>query len=395
MDGSPSPLLGIDRIDRYPQGRLSMRLRRSRMAKLAGRYLGFLIFVVLPTLLAAIYYLGFAADQYQSEAKFVIYSSHGGGMQMGGLTQMLGIGAGSAPEQSETFSVIDYMKSHDAVTSLEKQMNLVQMFRDPKADPLSKLWSAHPRMERLVRYFDGMVNVQYDQDTGITTLSVHSFTPDDSYRIANTLLNLGEAEVNKYNDRMTADTVTVAQHEVNLATSRIEDVQNQITRFRVVHQDLDPELSGKADMTLIAQLDGQLAQTTAELAQLKNLSSDSPQVTTLKNRVAAIKSQIVAENSQLTGQSGALAPVLAKYQDLTTQLKFAQDAYTAAETALTTAQDDALKQQLFLVRVVSPNLPEISEFPRRWLIIGTIFGCLSLAYGVIWLLLAGVKEHAI
>jgi capsular polysaccharide transport system permease protein len=240
-----------------------------------------------------------------------------------------------------------------------------------------------------------MVTVSYQQDTGITKLDVHAFTPLDSYNIANALLALGEQRVNAYNDRINADTVKVAQNDVAAAQARIQNAENAITNFREQHKNLNPEASGTSDMILIAQLQSQLAQSQAQLAQMQGLSQDSPQVVAVRNRIAALNAQIAAQNSTLTGENGALAPVLAQYQDLSLQLQFAQQNYTATQTALETASEDAQKQQLFLVRVVQPNMPEMALFPRRLLIVGTIFACLLVAYGIGWLLVAGVREHAI
>jgi capsular polysaccharide transport system permease protein len=168
-----------------------------------------------------------------------------------------------------------------------------------------------------------------------------------------------------------------------------------MTAFRQRHGDLDPQLSGTADMSLIATLRGQLAQANAQLAQMQGLSPDSPQMEALRNRIGAITAQIAAQNALLTGQNGALAPVLAQYQDLALHLQFAQQSYTAAQTALEAANEDALKQKLFLIRVVEPNYPQTSLFPHRLTIIGTVFFTLLIAYGILWLLVAGVREHAI
>jgi len=393
MDGTPQFLQ--DDLDRRYGARGVSGRRKSRLARAIRRYRGVFYFVLLPTLIAAVYYFGFAADQFESEAEFVIYSSHGGDMQMGGLGQMLGLGSSGTSQTTETFSVIAYMQSHDAVAALDHEMNLVKVFRAPQADLVSRLWWPDPSAERLLRYYQKMVTVNYDQETGVTKLDVHSFTRQDSYRIADALLTLGEQRVNAYNDRINAETVRVAENDVTSAQTQIQSAEDNITAFREQHRDLNPEASGTSDMTLIAQLQSQLAQSQAQLAQMQGLSQNSPQVVAVRNRIAALNAQIAAQNFSLTGENGALAPVLAQYQDLALQLQFAQQNYTATQTALVTAREDAQKQQLFLVRVVQPNLPEMALFPRRWLIVGTIFASLLVAYGIGWLLVAGVREHAI
>jgi capsular polysaccharide transport system permease protein len=393
MDGLPIPMRDREHAVAGSTARKG-RYRRPWKA-FVRRHMIFILVVILPTLIASLYYFGIAADQYESETEFLIYSSHGTGLPVGGLGQMLGIGDTSGSQTSETYSVIDYMQSHDAVAALNEKLNLVHIFRAPQADMLARLWWPHPSAERLLKYYRSMVTLTYKQNSGITTLDVHAFTPDDSYNIANMLLTLGEDRVNAYNDRVTADTIKVAQNEVALAQQRIEAAQTAITRFREDHGDLNPEVSGTSDMTLIAQLQAQLAQASAQLAQMHGLGQESPQMVASRNRIAALKQQIAVQNGTLVGSSDALAPVLADYQGMALKLQFAQQSYTAAQTALETAHEDAQKQQLFLIRVVQPNMPQMALFPHRVTIVVTVFVALLLAYGILWLMIAGVREHAV
>src|SRR5262245_16434339 len=79
----------------------------------------FLATVVLPTALAALYFFGIAADQYESEARFVVRSTQ---TQLpngsNGLGQMLGLAGVLNDAQAQSFSVGDYLGSHDAVAAL-------------------------------------------------------------------------------------------------------------------------------------------------------------------------------------------------------------------------------------------------------------------------------------
>lgn len=394
MDGSsnsilPPPQYARTSLPREPRGpRWWRRLAAARYAKL-------LLFVFLPTLLCAVYMFGFASDQYESEARFVIYTSQGPAMQMGGISQMLGLGGGNEGS-SETFSVIDYMQSHDAVNALQKQLNLVSMFRRPGADPLFRLWWSNPSAETLLAYYERMVTITYREESGITELDVKAFRPQDAYLIANSLLAMGEDQVNAFNARLTADTVKVAQDEVNLAEARTESAETDLTNFRLQHQNIDPALSGTATMTLIAQLNAQIAQDQAQLAQMQGyLSPDSQQAVTLRNRIKALRDQIQSQTAALTGANGgALAPELPQYQVLQMKLQFAQQSYTSAENALVAANENAMKQQLFLIRVVSPSLPQEALYPKRFEIVLTVLVGLLVTYGIVWLLIAGVREHA-
>ena len=89
------------------------------------RYRWFAAFVLLPTALAALWLFLFAADQYESEAHFLVRSAElGGGGAVPGIAQMFGLGSGGAGA-GEAMSVGDYLLSHDAVRAADERLDLV------------------------------------------------------------------------------------------------------------------------------------------------------------------------------------------------------------------------------------------------------------------------------
>ncbi len=369
--------------------------RPNRLRQMLARRGWFILFVVLPTVLAAGYYYGIAADQYEAEARFVVRGNQPSGPSIGGLGQILGLTAGLSAAQSESFSVDDYMASHDAVGALQKRLDLVTIFRRPEADFFSKLWWPDPTAETLLRYYRNQVTIQFNEDTGITTIKAHTFEPQDSRNLVQALLSLSEERVNEFNERAIQDTVRVAQREVDTAEQRVVAAQKSLTTFRMHEQDIDPQKTSTAQLALIHTLQLQLAQARAQLAGAgASVRQDSPQFVALRDRIRALEGQIAIEAGRLTGQNGALAPVLADYEQLTLQREFAQTSYTSALTALENARLQAMRQQLFVVNVVRPNLPERALFPRSTIMVATVFLGLLLSYSIGWLIVAGMREHA-
>ena len=70
----------------------------------ARRNQWFLIIVMLPTLLVALYYYVVAADQYQSEAHFVVRTGDNSPTPSSGLGQFLGMGGGISQSRSDAMS---------------------------------------------------------------------------------------------------------------------------------------------------------------------------------------------------------------------------------------------------------------------------------------------------
>ena len=104
--------------------------------------------------------------------------------------------------------------------------------------------------------------------------------------------------------------------------------------------------------------------------------------------------QLASQRGRLTGGDASLAPTVAGYERLSVDRELATKAYGSALQSLETARLDAQKQHVYLVRVVEPNLPQKSTYPLRAVTVLGVFGALLLAYGIGWLIVVGVREHA-
>jgi capsular polysaccharide transport system permease protein len=352
------------------------------------------LLILLPTLIVSAYYYIFAADQYESEAHFIVTSEASGGGASTGFGSLFGISAGGST-QGQAMAVPDYLQSHEAVAALGRKFDLVAMFRRPEADLLSRLWQAHPTPETLQSYVESKVKVRHDADTGITSLVVHTFRPADSYAIANELLQLSEAQVNRMNRRRYGDAVSAARSQLAAAEQRVSQIQTQITGYRQEGADIDPQASGETQLHLVSSLKTQLASAQTELASMRGtISSLSPQYVALQRQVRSLRGVIASQSSELTGGNRAIASNLGGYERLRVEQEFAGKNYAAAAAGLIKAQEDAARQQLYIVRVVDANIPVKSLFPQRGRIVLMTFIALCVAYGIGWLILAGVREHA-
>lgn len=353
-----------------------------------------LLCVVLPTLLVAGYYFLVASDQYESEAHFLVRSTNPT-PPSGGLGAALGLASGGGSMSSDSTSVADYMTSHDALEELQKRINVTARFSRPEADPVSRLRPADPTPERLLDYYRSKVEVRPDPDTGVAILRVRSFRPEDSYLIARTLLQLGEERVNDLNARARESTLSVARGQVADAERQVTAIQQQITAFRRRNGDVNPTVTGTARVELVSSLQQQLAVARAQAqAMAAQLSPSSPQLVAMRDRVRSLAAQVAAEQGRIASGAGNIATSTGTFEELKLRQDFAAKRYDSAAAALAQAREQIIKQQMFVVQVVKPNMPVKALFPQRWKIIATVFVTLLLVYGIAWLIAAGVKEHA-
>lgn len=356
----------------------------------------FLIVVVVPTLLVAAYYYLVAADKYQSEAHFVVKTGDSAPLPSSGFSQLLNLAGGTSQSRSDALGVNDYLDSQQAVIRLNARVNLVERFRRPEADWATRLWFSHPTPEMLLKYYRKQVDVKFNDESGITTLKVRAYRPEDSYAIISQLLQLGEERVNEINRRSQEDALANARRQLADAENSLIGIQSQLTAFRQQRGDIDPEGSGKAQLGLVTSLQGQLTNARAQLNAMRGIiSPNSPQYIAMAARERALAAQVAGQAGKLTNGGGAIASRLGSYQDLQIRHDFASKRYEVAAAALEKARETAMKQQLYIVRVVDPNMPVKSEYPERGKIVLTVLLSLLVAYGIGWLLAAGVREHSL
>lgn len=369
---------------------------RQRLVRLLWPYRFFLAIVILPTFLVASYYYLVASDQYESGADFVVRRSDSGGGSSAGLGQIFGFKLGSSQSQEDAFILQDYLLSNDTVGRLRAEDDLVGRFRRPGVDFISRLWFSNPHPETLLAYYRKHVTVTQDAETGITHLRVHAFSPVDAHHISRKLLLMGEKRINALNERSFRGQVASSKRDLADAETALVDIQHRLTGYRRGQNDIDPTGTGQAQISLVTTLTGSLVAARSRLNGMDGLvSRSSPQYRALASQVRALEAQIAGQSSRLAGQNSSIATSLGGYEDLVIRREFAAKRYAAAAASYEQARSDAMKQQLYLTRVVDANLPVKSLFPERGRIVLTVFFSLLMAYAIGWLLVAGVKEHSL
>lgn len=347
--------------------------------------------VGVPTLLVALYMYVFAANQYVSESRFMVRSQ--APVTTGVLGQIFGAAGGASAEDAA--GVTSFIASQEAVRRLSRDVDLVAVWRRNGLDFVNGL-KADPRPEELTKLYMSRVKAGADSNSqGVLKLTVRTFRPEDSRRINELLLEQSEALVNRFSARAEADALRVSQAEVQRTAGIVAALTDRATVFRDQRQVLDPAKSAAVITEVVGGLEGQLARANAELAaQRTYLKPESPRLKEQETRIAALQAGLAAQKSRLTGGDGSLAPTVAGYERLSVERDLATRGYASALQSLETARLDAQKQHVYLVRVVEPNLPQKSTFPKRAVTVLGVFGALLLAYGIGWLIVVGVREHA-
>jgi len=359
------------------------------------RKLGPLFFgvVVVPTLLALFYYGLFASDVYISESRFVVRAPERS-MGTGGLGVLLS-SAGWGGAGSEVYAARDYILSRDALNELDKNNDLRASYGERSISVFNRFnpLGLNDSREKLYQYYLGKVSVGYDATSSIMTLQVRAYAAQDAYRFNTTLLRYAENLVNGLNVRAQVDMIRLAQTEVDKAQEKVTDTAVALARFRDRSGIVDPGQQASVQLQMISKLQDELIATRMRLVQVRRLAPDNPQVPVLEAGIRSLQGEIDEETAKIAGGRESLAGSSVQYQRVLLDNQFAEKQLAAAMAAFEDARSEAQRKQAYVERIVEPNLPDQALEPRRIRGVLTAFAVGLVAWGVISMLIAGVREH--
>ena len=405
---SPAGRRGADNGDNPRRGRRGQRQgeappgapTRRRPAR-RWTILSALLFVVLPTVAAALYYALFAASQYAVELRFAVRSS-----STTTPTDSLGAITGlSVPTATSTDSYIlmDYVRSREMVDKLEKLVGLRKIYANPDADFYAR---ARPNLtsEQFVEYWRSMVQVNYDTTSQIVSAEVRAFNAEDAKKVATALLSVSEDLVNELSSKARNDSVKFAQAEVTRIEGRLKASRLAMRKFRDKQLEFDPVKKAEAQLATISQLEQELSKAKAKLTNLRTFMGETaPSVMVVKSEIAALEGQIREERSKIGSDSKApknslgasIGGLVADYEEILVEREFAEKAYVSALTSLEQARHEASRQQRYLATFVNPTLPQEAVYPKRLANTALVFGVLSVLWAIGLLLGYAIRDHAV
>ncbi len=346
--------------------------------------------VALPTLAAIVYFGFIAADIYISESRFIVRSPE---RQTASPLGMLLKGTGFSRSQDDSFTVQDFMLSRDALRTLNENLKLHEAFN--KGDVFSRFpgldWD--DSFENMHRYYQKMVGVQLDPVSSIATVTVRAFSAEEAQQINKRLLEISEALVNQLNERGRQDMIRFAANEVSIAENKAKLAALALARYRNEKEVIDPEKQSAIPLQQIAKLQEEMIATKSQMAQVQLLAKENPQIPVLKQRIQMLQTEIDLESARVAGGSRSLASKAAEFQRLALEKEFADKQLASALVSLEQARNEAQRQQLYLERIAQPSLPDAAMEPRRLRTIFAVFVLGLIVWGVLSMLIAGIKEH--
>ncbi|HEX8045016.1 capsule biosynthesis protein [Rhizobium sp.] len=363
------------------------------------RLITFLLFVILPFLACSIYYIFIASDQYITEARFAVRAlagtgsgDKGDGTSDNSTSGLLNMRSAS----QDAYVVTSFIRSTEILKRIGEKLDYRSMFTRHDADFLSRFRSSQSD-EKFLDYWTDHVSAYIDVSSGIITLKVRAFTPDDSVKLSQAIIQESELLINQLSQRARDDIVQSMRGDVEKSGKAYSDTLAALNLFQHQSGLLSPETQASSSSTLLTGLLAQKLEFETRLFVMRQSNADSsPAYQQLTLAQQSLQDQIDKMKLELTGSENAsLAKALLEYSQLDTNRMIAEKLYEASQRNYDTVLAEALRKTLYLAVFVSPTLPDEAIFPHRFTTPLMILLALSIVWMTLSLIWASVEDHRI
>ncbi|NRP21071.1 hypothetical protein LPJGGPFB_04330 [Ensifer adhaerens] len=363
----------------------------------------FLFCVLVPTFIVFAYSLFMASDVFVSEAKIAVresVESDGSSQQSLASTASSILSKVGLTKSSNTFQnamiVVDYVRSRAAVEAVGGRDRMKDIYGPSSVDWLSRLEPSED-FEDILHYWNEYVSISLDTLSNIITLRVHTFRPENSLELSQDLISKSEALINHISQRSRRDALTRASAEVEKSTRELADARTALLDFQQRSSTIDPIENAKQIVALVSQLTARKIEMESRLAVAAGVgNSERPGETYLRAQLDVVESQIKDLNAKLTGSknAGSISAQLKDYELLKLRQEFAEQVLLLSRASYEEARRRMSQQQLYVVTVVPPMLPDVARYPRPAINAALVFLAAFVLWSIASLLVANIRDGA-
>ena len=350
-----------------------------------------LFFTLVPALITFLYAVLIYDPMYISKTTFTIQSNTTEKSFDFGASSLLTAGV-----NKDLHVVYAYIKSVDLFNELDSELNLKEHYQHH--DPVSTL-SSQPTIMDIEEYWDGVTTVKIDADSDIMLMTVRTYDPEFSKKLADTVLQKIDNLVNTMNAHALEDSIKLAKREVKEAEDRVMTIAEKIRIYRDEHEYIDPKTEAGSTLGIVSTLESEIAQKKAELAEkLGYMRDNSQEIITLERKIASLEAQVKELRSRISSSGkyvdqNSMSKSVAEYEKLELEYQFAQKILESVRTSLEVTRQQSLSKNKYLVKIDEPKIPDESLWPRPFKAASVVMAISFLLILGISLIVSAVMEH--
>lgn len=348
----------------------------------------FILFVFLPTLVYFLYSALWQSRYYVAETRMVVREATE-------KKRDAPSGAGMSQAIQNSFIVLNYIKSKPLLVDLGGVKYLEAKYAPAGVDFFSRI-ERDPSLEDALVYWLKQVVASVDIVSGILTMKVAAFTPQDAAKISQDVIAQCEKLVNEITLRSRRDKLARLDREVSAGAEALARARAAVTAFRQENVLIDPAARAKTVNEQIGKLTSDKLEIENSMATLKGvINPDSPTRRVERSRLETIERQIADLKKSLTDSEDerAVAAQMSAYERLQLDEQFALLIYSISKNAYQEARQDLDRQQIYVGVVVAPVPPQDADGPRIFAKTLLLFACLGIAWAICALFAAVVGDH--
>lgn len=372
---------------------LGLKPRRRDTVFRVGFVLAFLLCFLAP-LATGIYYLAaVVTPQYEAETRFVLRSALPALPNSDGPSDA---NVASLKVVQDTLVVVSFLDSPALVKRLDEEIDLDTIYARSEIDPLSRLEPGQS-LEEKTEYFEDFITTEVSSVSGIVTVKVRAFTPEDAQDTLDAIFDLAEERVNLLNGEIWASVLEVAERNFAGASEQLRNVRQRFATLQNETGVFDVELEAEALSEVITTLRTELVDLENRRATLLlQVPETHINVVRFDRAIEVRQAQLERLESEVTSAQAdgtTLSGNQQQFDALEIEVEIAQDRFKTAATELEQAKLLNSVQMLYLDRFVLAALPQDSTYPAyAWEIARLIFFCL-LAWGLVTLSLSALQRR--
>lgn len=360
-----------------------------------GILASFVMLVLLPVLLSAAYLWLVAKDQYASTLGFSVRTEEISSSLdlLGGITRLSGGGS------SDSDILYDYIHSQELVQDLDSQIDLRAIYAQGWPEDPVFAFDPEGAIEDLVTHWERKVRITYDSSSGLMTLRVLAFSPEQATLIAEHILERSTEKINALAAEAREDATRYARIEMDRALERLKEAREAMTGFRIRTQMVDPAADLQGQMGVLNNLQARLAESYIELDLLRvTTNASDPRIIQAEQRIVVIRNRIEEERRKFSESESIpggedYATMVSEFERLSVDREFAEQAYRVALAAYDAALAEAQRKSRYLAAHIRPTKAETSEYPRRWTLLGLTGFFLFAAWAIGVLIFYSIRDR--
>ena len=338
---------------------------RRRRRSLLFLTLRLAVFVLLPTVLAGIYFARIATPLYATRSEFIIQQADAQASSgLGGLF------AGAAlATHFDSITVQGYLQSREAMLRLDAELGFRAAFQGPGMDLIQRL-DPDASNEDAYRIYQRNVKISFDPTEGVIRMEVRAPDPELSAAFSRALVTYAEEQVDALTQRLREDQMRGARDSYDEAEANMRAAQAQVLALQARRGVLSADAEVGTVMAQIAALDARRLQEELALRELRSVSRpNAARVRVTEANIARLGTMIAELRQGLTADAAggtSLAQIAGELSIAEAELQTRQALLAQALEQLESARIEANRQVRYLSVGVSPIPPDEPTYPRAF-----------------------------